>query len=260
MTINEYAYNVVNAYEYLKNFINYDSMKSDLQCLYYLTNRQYIEEDVEKELIDNGIVFETKLYDEMENFMRAMNLINVINDYNQSTVNHVEDINKLIDPTMLCYDEADAKLVHDMHMNYFNAYKNGRYYNESFEDNDAYKMLFKQLTTLNAAEKAGNAFELSVGARWTAQNIIGVSTMEMLCMDMQDEHKTSELAKFFDAAELNQKQFIVRDDIVFDLNRCIEKPDLQSEAEDYYTLWHFMVDTIHNDIFETFNVVCENSK
>ena len=260
MTMVEYSLGVKNAYAVLAPKINYDGMQADLQCLYYLTNRAYIEEDIEKELINNGIVFETHLYDEMENFSRAINLINIINDYNQSMIDDVNSADELIDASVLCYADADKNLLNNIHMNYFNAFKNGRYYNESFEDNEAYKMLFKQLTTLNAAERKGNADELSVGARWTAQNIYGISTMEMLATDMQEEHKTSELAKYFDAAELNQKQFIVRNDVVFDLNRCIEKPDLQSEAEDYYTLWHFAIDTVHNDIFETFNVVCSKTK
>ena len=260
LTMEEYVLGVKNAYAALVSKINYDNIQADLQCLYYLTNRAYISSDLENKLINDGIVYETHLYDEMENFMRSINLINVINDYNQSVIAHTNNIDDLIDLSVLCYAEADRNLVHDIHMNYFNAYKSGRYYKETFEDNEAYRMLFKQLTTLNAEEKAGNADEMSVGARWTTLNTYGVSTMEMLCTDMQEEHKGMELAQFFDKEELNQKQFVVRSDIAFDYNRCIEKPDLQSEVEDYAQLWDFAIDKVHNDIFETFNVVCSKNK
>lgn len=260
MTLVEYTLGIQDICAKLSPKIDYPNLQKDVQCLYYLTNRAYCDEDLEKYLIDNGIVFETHLYDEMENFNRAINLINIINDFNQSNVSKVDNKDELINMSMFCYDENDRNLVDDIHTNYFNAYKNGRYYNESFEDNEAYTKLFKQLTTLNAEEKDGNVDELSVGAGWTVINTYGVSTMEMLAMDMHEEHKTTELAKYFDAAELNQKQFIVRNDVVFDISRCVEKPDLQSEAEDYYTLWHFVIDTAHNNIFKTFDVVCSNRK
>ena len=259
ITMEEYKLGVQNAYVYLSQFIKYDNMQADLQCLYYLINRSYMPKDIEDELISNGIVFETHLYDQMESFMRAMNLINVINDSNQSTVRK-NDINLLIDLSKLCFADADINLVHDIHTNYFNAYQNGRFYNESFEDNEAYKMLFKQLTTLNAAEQAGNASELSVGARWVVYNSYVISTMEMLATDMQEEHSIGELSKYFDRLELNQDQFIVIEDADFHPGRCVEKPDLEAEAGDYYTLWHYGIDTAHNDMFKTFEVVCEKTK
>ena len=49
---------VKNAYDYLSAKVSYDHLQTDLQCLYYLANREYLG-DVESDLINNGIVFET---------------------------------------------------------------------------------------------------------------------------------------------------------------------------------------------------------
>ena len=253
LTYEEYYLGVKKAYEYLVQFINYDGMQGDLQCLYYLTNRAYIPSDVEERLISEGIVFRTNMDEgEFESFMRAYNLINVIADYNQSAIRDNDDIDMMIDVSMLCYGAADSKLVHNMHENYFKAYKNGRF------DNEYYQMVFKQLTTLNAAEKACNADELSVGARWLAQNSIGGGVMQMLRDDMQEDFPREELDKYFVASELNQGQWILREDISLDLN-CL-KNELEVEVFNFAQLWHFVYDTVNNDLFKTFEVDCTKSK
>ena len=253
MTTVEYTLGIQSSYGYLTQFINYDNMQGDLQCLYFLTNRAYMPKEVEEELINNGFIFETNFNEQKyETFMRAYNLINVIADYNQSTIRETNDSSKLIDVSVLCYDEKDAKLVHDMHMNYFNAYQNGRF------DNEYYQMVFKQLTTLNAAEQAGNADELSVGARWLAQNSIGGGVMQMLRDDMQEDFPRSELDKYFVKAELNKGQWILREDVSLDLN-CL-KNELECEVFDFGQLWHFVYDTVNNDLMKTFETDCTKSK
>lgn len=253
LDMNEYFEGVKNSYNYLVNYINYDNMQEDLQCLYYLVNREYIMKEDEESLISSGIVYETN-FDEQkyENFMRAYNLINVIADYNQSTIRETEDVEKLIDVSKLCYSEDDIKLVHDMHMNYFKAYKEGRF------DNEYYQMVFKQLTTLNAAEQAGNASELSVGARWLALNSIGGGVMQLLRDDMQEDFPRKELDKYFVKAELNKGQWILREDISLDLN-CL-KNELECEVFDFGQLWTFVYDHVNDDIMKTFEIDCTKSK
>ena len=240
LNMNEFFDGVKSSYDYLSQFISYDNMQEDLQCLYYLVNREYIQKEDEEELINSGYVYETN-FDEQkyENFMRAYNLINVIADYNQSTIRETEDVTKLIDVSNLCYSEDDIKLVHDMHMNYFNAYQNGRF------DNEYYQMVFKQLTTLNAAEQAGNASELSVGARWTAQNSIGGGVMQLLRDDMQEDFTTEELYQYFDRTQLNMGQWILRDDLTFDLN-CLSEHEY--EVFNFGQLWVFVYDKVNNDM------------
>ena len=253
MTKEEFSLGVKEAYTYLKNFIDYDYLQQDLQCLYYLVNRDYITGEDEEYFINNGYVFETN-FDEQkyENFAHAYNLLNVIADYNQSVIRKTDNIDEMIDVSMLCYTDEDRKLVHNMHENYFKAYKNGRF------DNEYYQMVFKQLTTLNAYEHAGNASELSVGARWLAQNSIGGGVMQLLRDDMQEDFTRSELDKYFDRNELNMGQWILRDDISLDIN-CIES-ELELEVFNFGQLWHFVYDTVNNDIFKTFEVDCTKSK
>ena len=249
----EFYEGVKNAYGYLKQFIDYGTLQQDLQCLYYLVNREYIDADTEEELIRSGIVYETDVNEQkFENFMRAYNLINVIADYNQSVIRETNNINDMIDVSNICYGEYDKKLVHNMHENYFNAYKNGRFVN------DYYVEVFKQLTTLNAYEKGGNASELSVGARWLAQNSIGGGVMQLLRDDMQEDFPRSELDKYFDKALLNQGQWILRDDISLDLN-CLRN-ELEIEVFDFGQLWHFVYDTVNNDIMKSFEIDCTKRK
>ena len=253
MTIEEFRLGVKEAYDYLKVFIDYDDLQKDLQCLYYLVNRDYIKGDVEKELINNGIVYETSIDEQkFENFMYAYNVLNLIADYNQSVIRKTNSLSEMIDVSMLCYGEYDRKLVHNMHENYFNAYKNGRF------NNEYYQMIFKQLTTLNAYEKDGNASELSVGARWLAHNSIGGGVMQLLRDDMQEDYQRSELDKYFDKAELNHGQWILKDDISLDLN-CL-KSELEEEVFNFGMLWNFVYTNVNNDIFKTFEVNCTKTR
>lgn len=253
LTMTEYYLGVEAAYNYLKEFIPYDTLQRDLQCLYYLTNREYMPKEDEEELIANGIVYETN-FDEQkyENFMRAYNLINMIADYNQSMIRETNDINQIIDVSKICYGEADKKLVNNMNENYFNAYQAGRF------DNEYYQMVFKQLTTLNAYEQAGNASEISVGARWLALNSIGGGVMQLLRDDMQEDFPRSELDKYFDKAQLNQGQWILKNEISLDLN-CL-KNELECEVFDFGELWVFVYDTVNNDLMKTFEIDCTKSK
>ena len=253
LAFDEYYAGVSASYEYLSKFIEYDTLQQDLQCLYYLTNREYMPKETEEDLINNGIVYKTSIDEQKyENFMRAYNLINVISDYNQSVIRNTDNIDDMIDVSNICYGDYDKKLVHNMHENYFNAYKAGRF------DNEHYQMVFKQLTTLNAYEKAGNAAELSVGARWLAQNSIGGGVMQLLRDDMEEDFPRSELDKYFVKAELNKGQWILRDDISLDLN-CL-KDELEVEVFNFGELWHYVYDTVNNDILKTFEVDCTKSK
>ena len=252
LTMVEFYNGVKEAYDYLTKFINYDNLQGDLQSLYYLVNREYIPDEVEQELISSGIVFETSFTEQKyENMMRAYNLINIIADYNQSVVRKTDTLGEMIDVCMICYNDKDRELVHNMHNNYFNAYKNGRY------DNEDFRLVFKQLTTLNAYEKEGNAAELSVGARWLAENSIGGAVMQLLRDDMQEDYSRSELDRYFVASELNKGQWILREDVSLDLNCMTE---LEKEVFEFGELWHFVYTTVNNDLIKSFEKDCTKSK
>lgn len=247
-SVQEFSNNVKNACEYLRQYINYDHLQEDVQCAYYLINHEHISYNLDDDLIGKA-VYETTV-DELTNFMNSFRLFNMIADYNQSTVRDGckcgrTDIDTLIDVSKLCYDEHDEKLVHDMHVNYFNAYRNGRFPNED------YTKVFKQLTTLNACEQAGNAFELSTGAMWLAQQSIGNNVMQMLRDDMQEDYPRSELDKYFIKEELNRGQWFLRDDISLDLN-CLS--DLELEVFNFGELWHFCYDTVNIDLLTSFGI------
>lgn len=261
MTLEEYTLGVQKAYAELASKIGYQGMQEHLQCLYYLVNCEYIPEEVEQELINRGVIFETN-FDEgkFSTFEYAYSLINVMLDYNQSMVRNTDNIDDLIDPSLLCFNEEDAKLLHNMHENYFMAYKNGRYYNEDFEDNAYYERVFKQLTTLNGVERDGNNFEASVGAEFLALNLVGGDVMQMLRDDMQERYSRKELDKYFDKNLLNQMQWFLREDISLDLNRCVEQPDLESEVVDFAQLWVFVYDNVNNNIMNKFQTKCTKSK
>ena len=126
MTIEDYAIGVNTAVAYLKQFINYDHIQQDTQCLYYLTNLDYIPNELKKELIDKGIVYDFNIEtnEGIELMMNSYNLLNMIADYNQSQIRKEENATpeSIIDVSCLCYDEHDAKLVSDIHSNYFYAY------------------------------------------------------------------------------------------------------------------------------------------
>ncbi len=238
--------NIQNAYSYLLNYINYDHMKSDLQCLSYLTNREYLTEDEENNLINNGVVYQTNFETEegLQNFMQAYSLINVILDYNQSVIrndyeNNTMDINHLVDPSIICIDNNDKEIVHNIHVQYFEAYKNGRFENENY-----YEVL-KELVS------NGN---LSVGAMWLSRNIIGGNTMQMLRDDMQEDYERKELDKYFIAKELNKGQWFLREDINVTMN---DSNELSREVYNFKELWQYVYDNVNNDLFASFQVDCK---
>ena len=56
-SMNTYSEGVEKSYNYLKNYIDYDHMLLDVECAYYLINREYISSELEQELINSGYVF-----------------------------------------------------------------------------------------------------------------------------------------------------------------------------------------------------------
>lgn len=247
MTIDEYAFGVGSSLEYLRRFIDYDHMPQDLQCLYFLTNIDYVSPELRDELIRMGAIYDMNLDSEegLKNFMNAFNLINMIADYNQSMIRREENIDpeSIINIAYLCFDEHDAELANKMHVNYFNAYKNGMF------DSAEFTRVFKQLTTLNAAEREGNAYEQSTGARWLSQNSIGGGVMQMLRDDMQHRFSKETLYKYFKREELNRGQWFLRDDLEFDLN-CLTDEEL--EVFMFGELWQFVYTDVNKDIFKYF--------
>ncbi len=237
---------VTTACEYLSGKINYDHLPADLKCLVFLTNREYLTEDEQNDLISQGIVYETNFETEegLQNFMQAYSLINIILDYNQSVIredyeNNTMSLDHLIDPSCLCMNATDREIVHNMHVTYFEAYKAGR-----FENNYYYAVL---------AELVGNT-NISFGPMWMARNIVGGDVMQMLRDDMQADFERKDLDKFFDKKELNAGQWILRGDAKLDINSSDE---LTREASNFNALWPYVYDDVNNDLFASFQVNCK---
>jgi hypothetical protein len=130
-------------------------------------------------------------------------------------------------------NNIDQEIVHNMHVNYFEAYKNNRFENQNY-----YKVL-KELVSND---------KLSIGAMWLSRNIVGGDTMQMLRDDMQEDFQRSELDKYFIGSELNKGQWFLRDDINVSQEDSYE---LSREVYNFKELWKYVYDIVNNDLFAT---------
>lgn len=244
ITVEKFAEDTKMICNYLRGFFDYPELQRDVQSTYFIVNSEFISCDVEKTLVEGGVIKPNGSIDfacqrGIENLIQAISLGNLRGDYNKSLIHHdyidkKMDINRYVDLSIFCADEHDKELVHNMFVNWFNAYKNGRFPNKDQE------LLFKQLTTLNAVEGMGNAYELSYGARFLALSCLGQDFEQMLRDDMQDDYTRDELNKYFDTYELNRMQWVIRDDVSIDLN-C--PSELELEVATYGTVQKFREDS-----------------
>ena len=239
-----YAECVGKGKEYLSGKIDYEHLETDLNCLVFLTNREYLTEDEQDDLINQGIVFKTKLFaeDGMQNFANAYELINIILDYNQSVIhndyiNGTMDINHLIDPSFLCMNKNDREIVHKLHVTYFEAYKAGRYDNNYFRE--IYELVGQKI--------------LPVGPMWMTNNIVYGDVEQMLRDDMAEDYKPEERDEWFDKQELKAGQWIVRSDVT---PKEDSDSELEREAHDFKEIFGVIYTEVNDDIFATFDVNC----
>lgn len=256
LNLEKYIAKLAKAYNYLKQFNgpefeDYETLQPDLQIVYYMANRTYMSKETSDNLIASDVVYSEDYI--KENVDRAFNLIYRINEFNERTIkydyeNGTMDINHLIDPSFLCFDEHDRKIISSMFNNYFEAYKNGR-----FENND-YIEVFKELTTLHAEEGKHNAFSSEAGAMWIEQVTVGRQAIQMLYDDLLDDYTIDELSEYYVREELEKEvpNFVLRDDVPsFDLN-CM-KP-LEYEIFNIGELETFCYDLCNNNIYKLFGI------
>ena len=110
------------------------------------------------------------------------------------------------------------------------------------------------LTTLNAVERAGDSHQISIGARWLAENVIGGCVMQMLRDHMQETYTTKELSKFFDAGELNRQSWILRKDVNFNIHN--PETELEVEVLKFGQLWTLVYTDVNNDLMISFANRC----
>ena len=248
----DYSYGacVDKAFYELSSKITYDHLQADLNCLVFLTNREYLTEDEQNDLINQGVVYKTSMETEegMQTFAQAYQLISIIQDYNQSVIRRdyeegTMDINHLIDPSIFCMNANDREIVHNLHVAYFEAYKAGRF------DNEYYRGLYNL-----AGQKI-----LPVGPMWMANNIVYADVEQMLRDDMQadymdDASKRAELAKWFDKKELNAGQWILRGDVD---PQADSSDELEREVNGFKKIWPVIYTNANDDIFATFDIYCK---
>ena len=97
MTLEDYENGVIEAYNYLSQFLSYDHLMADIQSAYYLVNYEYISDELEEHLVQKHYITEIDMLDEegklsMDNPEGWINidnfrsLKNAMNDYNQRQI------------------------------------------------------------------------------------------------------------------------------------------------------------------------------
>ena len=219
-----------------------------------------IPQEVKEELVNKGIVFKVDFdtYQGMELFGNAYNLINGINEYNQSEIKEGHSRN-VIDASILCYDEHDRELVHAMHEEWYQAYVTGMPGEKgSLIENEHYNALFKMLFDLGYAEQTGNAHEATVGGRWLGLNVYGNEIRQLIYDYIQSHYSPEEIYQYFVRESWNAGQLEVRKDFTLDTN-CLRN-ELEVLAFQVGQIDVFVYQTINNDIFrevENFGRKCK---
>ena len=258
MTMADYESGVINAYMELSKHINYEHMMADIQSAYYLTNYEYISDELEAELVSNGYITETDMVnaegkftrDNPEGWINVDNfnsLSNTINDYNESQIHldyHGDGVNAehYIDPSVLCYDEHDREDAHELFEKWVKAYNLEP---GTIMSNDWFMQAHKQLTHLNAAEQQSELWDASIGARFMMLKTTGKDLMQFERDYMLENYEYSDLDVYFKPDELRQRQMFLRDD--FEINECLTELDFCATI--FGEHYHFCLDEVNKALF-----------
>ena len=245
-----------------------------MACLYFLGAADYITEEMEQELI-NGVKVNGNVYHvlfntdtsnnenySIENFEYAKELLDEIVKYNDKKIRKTNNIDDLIDYSILCYNENDRRIMRSMFEHWFNAHKKNTFDKKSFTE------VFKELTTLNSEESKYNAFEMSFGSRWIAQYGIGHNAMQFIRDYLKTHYSKTELEKYFTKESLEDANgnicvdnvWVERNDFYLNL-QCLN--DLEYWVFNYGQLWKFCILDVDKDItraFQRSNEVLEESQ
>ena len=245
-----------------------------MEYLYFLGAADYITEEMEQELI-NGVKVNGNVYHvlfntdtsnnenySIENFEYAKELLDEIVKYNDKKIRKTNNIDDLIDYSILCYNENDRQIMRSMFEHWFNAHKKNTFDKKSFTE------VFKELTTLNSEESKYNAFEMSFGSRWIAQYGIGHNAMQFIRDYLKTHYSKTELEKYFTKESLEDANgnicvdnvWVERDDFYLNL-QCLN--DLEYWVFNYGQLWKFCILDVDKDItraFQRSNEVLEESQ
>ena len=174
-----------------------------------------------------------------------------IADYNEFVL--VDVTEKLPDLDKLLYADADKEIAKELKTLIIEAYKSV-YGGPMLIENEAYIDLFKTLTTLNSAERKYNGEGLSVGGYFLLENIVGVSTVDMIYDYFLENYSIEELSQYFEYESILSKQWIVRKDVKIEVNAL--KNEIEVLINDLEELKVFAVKTVNNDMLSSLSNDC----
>lgn len=265
----------------------YDGIGTDIACLVYLTNIEYIYgTELEEQLIDSGIIKRVNLTMVEDNgaFERldkdgwfvndnARKLINEINGYNDERMIGdiggplaIDNIENLIDLSVFMYNEHDKD---ETKVNMGNLENFGTalatYYDSEDEISNEFNrnvqitetatISHRAITSLNSDSINNNTSNLSMGSRWLNKKTYGKTMMRYIAFYLDEIASRKTLGNYFVIAKLNKSTFEIREDeaIAYDL---IEDPMLRDMIEKYAELEITVLDTANNDLYKLLGYNC----
>ena len=173
-------------------------------------------------------------------------LSTAMNDYNEQVTNDVNS--SLIDVGALCYNPAERKFVHSMFENYKNAYKNGKFGNQYYEE------LIEQISYLKN--------NVTDGVRWLVMFTIGndldgMNNSYLREKYYREEGEPNELDEYYESSGLDDGMaLVVREDI-----ELSENSENEIERIAFYTLYkQSMSREVAADLMEELKVGKINGK
>lgn len=258
MSLEEFENGAVAAYQNLTGYINYEHMMEDVLAAYYITNYEYISDELAETLIEKGYIADTDMFDpdgrpEMDrsgwkNINYYNRLVNTINDYNEGKIQReyydgsISPIENYIDASVLCAEEYDREDMHELFEYWYNEYNLAK---DTIRSNEAFMSAHKHLTHLNSEERVSQLYEASIGARYTELKVYGNQVMDFQTDYMDENYSYAELDEYFKPDELRQNQWFLRDD--FEKQECPD--ELYFCARMYGEHYHFVRDEVNKELF-----------
>jgi len=258
MTLEEFENGALAAYNYLKGYIDYEHMPSDVLAAYYLTNYEYISDELTEQLIEKGYIADIDMFDpdgkpEMDrsgwkNINYYNRLVNSINDYNEGRIQreyyegNISDKSNYIDASVLCAEAYDKEDMHELFEKWYDEYDLTK---DTIRSNEAFMEAHKHLTHLNSEEKESQLFDASIGVRFSELKIYGNQVMDFETDYMYENYDYKELDEYFKPDELRQNQWFLRDD--FEKQECPD--ELYFCARMFGEHYHFVRDTVNKELF-----------
>jgi len=260
MTLEEYENGAATAFQELNKYINYEHMIEDVLATYYITNYEYISDELSEKLIEKGYIADTDMFDpdgkpEMDrsgwkNINYYNRLVNTINDYNEGKIQReyyagkISGMENYIDASVLCAEAFDKEDMHELFEKWYKEYNLKK---DTIRSNEYFMEAHKHLTHLNSEEKESQLYEASMGARYSELKIYGNEVMDFQTDYMYENYDYKALDEYFKPDELRQNQWFLRDD--FEKQECPD--ELYFCARMYGEHYHFVRDEVNKEIFTT---------